>query len=101
MKKVFLSFAVFASVVLFTSMAHGQTSKCDKKCVATVRDLLKLSYIGFSSSWPEKNNFELGDKAGVAILQIYKGKSFYKPDNIRTYLPVLRNAFFDKAMIDE
>jgi len=74
--------------------------RCDKECVRIVRGMLTESYHGFSSGFGEKANHRLGDKVGAAILQIYKGKALYKPDNIRTYLPVIQEAFKYTELIE-
>jgi hypothetical protein len=61
--------------------------------VQTVRGLLDASYRGFSTGWTEKQNYRLGDRVGVAIQQIYRGKSLYNATNIRTFLPLIQEAF--------
>jgi hypothetical protein len=71
----------------------AQQSRCNGNCVQTVRGLLDASYRGFSTGWTEKQNHRLGDRVGVAIQQIYKGRSLYSADHIRTFLPVIEEAF--------
>jgi hypothetical protein len=92
---------VFVGAIILgaTSASCAQRPECDRACVRDVRDLLKGSYLGISTSWAEKGNMRLGDKAGVAVLKIYRGQALYKPDNIRTFLPVLQLAFRDPNMI--
>jgi hypothetical protein len=55
--------------------------------------LLKESYLGFSTGFGEKANNRLGDRVGVAILKIYRGRALNKPDAIRTFLPAIDAAF--------
>jgi hypothetical protein len=88
--------------LIFSASANGlaQKTQCDKDCVKTVRGLLKASYDGFSTGWLEKANSRLGDKVGAAIIKIYRGRALYKPDNIRTFLPVIQMAFRDTDMIE-
>ncbi len=71
----------------------AQQSRCNRDCLQTVRGLLDASYRGFSTGWTEKQNHRLGDRVGAAIQQIYQGKSLYKADHIRTFLPVMEEAF--------
>ncbi len=59
-----------------------------------------MSYIGISLSWLEKSNYGRGDKIGVAIPRIYKGKKLYNADNIRTFLPVIQDSFAYRSAID-
>ncbi len=93
---------VFVPMILFSCSfnSYGQRPTCDVECMRTVRNLLKASYSGVSLSWLEKSNYRLGDKIGVALPKIYKGKSLYNADNIRTFLPVIKDSFFDRSMID-
>jgi hypothetical protein len=94
---------LFVPMILFscTFDSYGQRPTCDSECMRTVRNLLKASYIGVSLTWLEKANYSLGDKIGVAVPKIYKGKSLYTADNIRTFLPVIKDSFFDRSMIDQ
>ena len=100
MKYGFSALFVLAIVFGVSGTSLAQQSQCDKDCVQTVRGLLKASYDGISISWLEKENSRLGDKVGVAILKIYRGKALNKPDNIRTFLPVIQLAFKDPEMIE-
>ncbi len=100
MKYVFLSLLILALVLSAPRVTLGQQPQCDKECVQEVRGMLKASYDGFSLSWLDKANSRLGDKIGVAVLEIYKGKALYKPDNIRTFLPVIQLAFKYPDMIE-
>jgi hypothetical protein len=97
-----LSLALYALLFIFCVGAEGlaQQPSCDRACVQSVRGLLQESYHGFSSGWGEKANNRLGDKVGVAILHIFKRKALYKPDNIRTFLPVIQQAFKYPDMIE-
>jgi hypothetical protein len=100
MKYVFSALFVFVIVFSAPRVNLAQQPQCDKECIQTVRGMLKASYEGFSISYLDKANSRLGDKVGVAILEIYKGKALYKPDNIRTFLPVIQLAFKYPDMIE-
>jgi hypothetical protein len=99
--KVFLSVSFVASMIFsFSASARAQQPQCDKDCIHTVRGILKASYLGYSISFLDKANDRLGDKIGVAVLKIYPGKSLYRPDNIRTFLPVIQEAFKYPELIE-
>jgi hypothetical protein len=67
--------------------------RCDDECVNIVRGLLELGSIGFSVSYLEKQNDRLGDRVGVALLRIFSEKDIADPDNVKIFLPVIREAF--------
>ena len=93
MKVAFKVLWALVLVVITSSVSLGQGTECDNECIRTVRAILNESYLGFSSGFMEKANNRLGDKIGVALLKIYPGKALNKPDNIRTFLPVIDGAF--------
>ncbi len=100
MRTIF-SIAFGAAIIFaFSESALAQEPQCDKDCIRTVRAILKVSYMGGSVSWLDKANDRLGDKIGVAVIKIYPGKSLYQPDNIRTFLPVIQEAFKYPEMIE-
>ncbi|SRR6266436_3709021 len=99
MRTIF-SIAFGAAIMFaFSESALAPGPQCDKDCIRTVRALLKASYMGVSVSWLEKANDRLGDKIGAAVIKIYRGRSLYQPDNIRTFLPVIQEAFKYPEMI--
>jgi len=93
MRVVFTILCGIVFVVSTSSASPGQGTECDDECVKSVRAILNESYQGFSSGFTEKANNRLGDKVGVALLKIYPGRALYRPDNIRTFLPVIDAAF--------
>jgi hypothetical protein len=100
MKTAAIILLAFLSVLSLSEQTLAQRPDCDKQCVSEVRGMLKVSYMGGSVSWLDKANARLGDKVGVAIFKIYQGRSLYKPDNIRTFLPVIQQAFESPEMIE-
>ena len=93
MKVAFTVLRIIVLVVSTPSASLGQATECDNECIRTVRAILNESYLGFSSGFMETANNRLGDKIGVALLKIYPGKALNKPDNVRTFLPVIDRAF--------
>jgi hypothetical protein len=101
MKIIFSVSIITAITACFSASASAQQPQCDQDCIRTVRGILKASYMGASISWLDKANDRLGDKIGVAVLKIYPGKSLYKADHIRTFLPVIREAFSYPEVIED
>ena len=100
MRTLFSIAFVAAILLVFSESALAQEPQCDKECIQEVRAILKASYMGASISWLDKANDRLGDKIGVAVIKIYPGKSLYHADNIRTFLPVIQEAFKYPELIE-
>ena len=95
--------SLICTIVLFFSVgfAQDQTDAQNKDAysVSDVMELVKMEDDGFSSSWWEKANFRLGDRASIALLKLYNEAALKDPKMIKKYLPVLRKAFFDISMV--
>jgi hypothetical protein len=77
----------------------AQSPQCSKKCVSTVRGLLKAQQDGVSLSWLEKENRTMGDSVAVGIQKIYTKNRLLASENIKLFLPVILEAFQDTEMI--
>lgn len=84
-----------------TVPANAQSVQCDKKCVTTIRVLLKEQKQRIGTSWYQRANRKLGDSVSVGIQKMFTKKSILSSENIRLFLPVIREAFKDRGMIIE
>lgn len=90
-------------MVLFGTMinvwAQDHSTACDKSCMGTMRDLIKMKKAGMGTSWLEKANLRLGDKVADGVTKSFPGSQIYRRANIRVYLPIIHVAFEAPGMI--
>ncbi len=67
----------------------------DKECdyIRIVTRALEERKINLAAGITEKQNARLGDNVAVALLKLYSREELINPDNVRLYLPVIRNSF--------
>lgn len=80
---------------------NAQSVRCDNGCVSTIRVLLKEQKQKIGTSFYEKANRRLGDSVSVGIQKIFPKKSILSSENVKLFLPIIREAFNDRAMILE
>ncbi len=99
-----LTFTLISSCVLISgfiiSSVSAQSSTCDKKCVEVVKNLIEQQKNGLYVSWTEKDNRMLGDKIANGIRKVFPKEELYLVQNVRLYLPIIREAFADLNMIE-
>jgi len=94
---------VVHAAVLDQSPSEFQTARCDRGCMKTLKSILQETEFmdGGVSSFIEKANNRLGDRAAAGILKLYGEKDLIKPRNIKTFLFVIRSAFEFPNLIDD
>jgi len=98
--KTLLNCTILILCIACQSLSQGkEETSCDDGCVDVIRSLVKAQKTGFSTSWLEKNNRNLGDRIGVGLQRIFSKKEISNSDNIRLFLPIIREAFADPKMI--
>ncbi len=68
-----------------------EDTECDY--VRVVTRALEERKINLVAGITEKQNARLGDNVAVALLKLYSREELVNPDNVRLYLPVIRNSF--------
>lgn len=88
-------------LITFSYVVHTVSSQEDDAYyIQIVENLLKERSMGFSNTFSDKENSELGDKVSVALLRIFSEEQLRKPENITLFLPIIRNAFLSLSAIE-
>jgi hypothetical protein len=88
--------ADYFDVLLAKSKAFPRVS--DPYSIRAVKSLLEQP-AGFSTGWSEKQVNRLGDRFSDALLRMLDEKQLADPDNIRKFLPLIRDAFASPGLI--
>jgi hypothetical protein len=73
--------------------------KVEDPTVHLVKVLLHQQSTGFSDGRLEKYSERLGDRVSTALLKIFKAKELEDPENIKTFLPIIRSAFLYPTLV--
>lgn len=91
-----LALFVFFIISVFSLNCNA---KCNKECVSTIKGLLEERRTELYTTWLQKSNRELGDGVAVGLSKIYSKRNIAKPQNIRLFIPIIKEAFKDLNMI--
>jgi hypothetical protein len=82
-------------------MTNGQTDIHDPYSINLVSAVLKMNWSGqrVIISWGQKGLARLGDRVSVSILKILEPDELKDPQNVRTCLLVIREAFAQPQFI--
>jgi hypothetical protein len=91
------------SVLLFAIAAssQGPTEDADPYSLSLVRSVLKMNASGqrVVHGWSVKGLSRLGDRVSVALLKVLDTSDLTNPSTIRSYLPIIRQAFDQPQLI--
>ena len=85
--------SLLAAVSNVVPQAKPVKQKAEDPTVHTVKFLLDQQSTGFSDARLEGDAERLGDQVGTALLKIFSATELEDPENIRRFLPIIRNAF--------
>jgi hypothetical protein len=100
-RKMFVTSAYLVLIVSFllatVSNAMPQAKPVQQRAgdptVNMVEYLLLEQSTGFSDGRVERHSDRLGDRVSTALEKIFNARELEDPENIRRFLPIIRNAF--------
>ena len=101
MKFLFFVFFLLITINLFAQHEPIKSLICNFTCLKTVKRLLETEKAGFSDGFLDKQNFRLGDKVAFALREIYRFGDIASSENIKAYLPIVKNSFVSSTWIKD
>jgi hypothetical protein len=86
---------ICCAVLLLAGSLGGQSEEDDYYSVRVVTDALKMRSGGqrIVHSWTQKYLARLGDRVSIALLKLLNEHDLENPETVKSFLPVIRDAF--------